>query len=357
MEEHSITELKEENSLKDFKKELRRDSGINALLLIAFWVVYYAVALSMPRIASLFVKDMESALYQNAATLIFYVLLYPVGFSLILLLFRILKKNNREAGILSCFRKPQMPAGWTFKWIILTIGATYSAAMISNLIFLLIETITGVNLTEAEMTTDTSALGIMTTLISAPLFAPFFEELFFRGTLYRNVRKYGTWSMIITGGLTFGLWHANYPQFLFAMSMGIFSCFLFEKTKSVIPSMIVHFVVNSIGTVMSILLGQLEIGGKDELAVADMMALFKEHPVVIALMMMASLGIMAFLVLWLVLLIVEITCHRESFVIEKPHPEISEGKKFLIYMTSPAMAAIMTAMLVLTVWRALGGSF
>ena len=74
-----------------------------------------------------------------------------------------------------------------------------------------------------------TALGIITILLSAPVFAPIFEELFFRGTLYRNVRNHGTWSMMIVCGLTFGIWHGNYPQFLFASAMGFFSCFLYTK--------------------------------------------------------------------------------------------------------------------------------
>lgn len=339
---------------KEFKKELRRDSNINAVLLMGFWALYFIISFSLPAITSLFVNKKDTSLYTNTATLLFYILLYPIGFSLLFVLFRTLKKKDSDMKILGCLRKPQMPASWTFRWIILTIGATYSSAIVSNLIFYVIETVSGRDLTAAEMTTDKTALGIITTLISAPVFAPVFEELFFRGTLYRNVRKYGTWSMIILGGLTFGLWHANYPQFLFATSMGIFSCFLYEKTKSIIPSMIVHFVINSFGSVMSIIYGQLGFESVDDLATADPMSLIAEHPVAILLMFAASLGIIIFLMGWLALLIIEIAYHRDSFILEKKNPEIPEGKKFITYLSAPAMALIMTAMLVLTVLRALG---
>lgn len=339
----------------DIKKQLRRDSNINAVLLIGFWLLYYLISFAISHITKLFIKDTSSSAYQNAGTLIFYILLYPIGFSLLFLLFGRLSKKHKTLKLSECFQKSQMPAGWTAKWIFLTIGATYAAAYISAIFFAILETFTGVKLTEAEMTSDNTTLGILTTIISAPVFAPIFEELFFRGTLYRNVRTYGSWSMIVICGLTFGVWHANYPQFLFATSMGIFSCFLFEKTKSIIPSMIVHFIINSIGAATIIFTGSLGIEGKDELAAADM-SLFTEHP--IAFLMLAAFGfcMIAFLVTWLILFIIEIVTHRESFVIEKKYPEISEGKKFLTYITAPLMAAIMAAMLALTVYRALGGN-
>lgn len=342
---------------QSFTKELRRDSNINAFLLMGFWAIYFTVSFVLPSAVRHFIPDTESALFSNTVTLAFYVLLYPVGFPLLFLLFRILNRNHKNMKILECFRKPQMPFWWVVKWIFLTIGATYAAAMVSSLIFSLIEKLSGFNLTEAEMSSDKSLLGIMTTLIAAPVFAPVFEEFFFRGTLYRNVRKYGNISMLIIGGLTFGLWHANYPQFLFAMSMGIFSCFLYEKTKSIIPSMTVHFLINSMGAFMTVLLGQLGLESKEELNTIDVMSMFSEHPFIILFMSAVGLGMIVFLITWLVLLIVEIACHRESFSLSPKHPEISEKKKFVTYMTAPGMLIIMTAMLVLTVLRALGFEF
>lgn len=340
----------------DIKKELRRDSNINAVLLLGFWLIYFLISFTVPPILKSFIKDTGSALFENAFTLIFYILLYPVGFSLLFLVFKKLSKKYKDLRFSEIFQKPQMPAGWTAKWIFLTIGATYASAYISSIFFMILEWLTKVELTEAEMSTDKTALGIITTVIAAPVFAPIFEELFFRGTLYRNVRKYGSWSMIIICGITFGVWHANYPQFLFASTMGIFSCFLFEKTKSIIPSMIIHFIINSIGASMMIFIGQLGIEGKDELSSADL-SLFLDHPLAFLLLMLVGMCMMGFLITWLIFMIREIAFHPESFKIEKKNPEISEGKKFITYLSAPLMAFVMIAMLGLTVFRALGGAF
>ena len=257
--------------------------------------------------------------------------------------------------ISECFRKPVTSPGWTAKWIFLTIGATYAAAMLSSLIFIIVETFSGAELSEADMSSDNSALGIITILLSAPVFAPIFEELFFRGTLYRNVRNHGTWSMMIVCGLTFGIWHGNYPQFLFASVMGFFSCFLFEKTKSIIPSMIVHFVINSIGSFMTILVGSAGLS-TTEITTADSYELMLEHPLFFLLLFFIGMGILTFLVIWLVFFILEIVYHNDSFVLEEKNPEITEGKKFWIYLSSPLMALVMLGMLAYTIFRALGGN-
>ena len=350
MELNPVNEAKTE-----LKKEIRRDSAINAVLLFAFWAIYFGIAAALPPILKKFIDPADKTLFHNVETLLFYILLYPIGFSLILVINKLLYKGKREVKIFECFRKPVTSPGWTAKWIFFTIGATYAAAVLSTLLFALIETFSGADLSEADMSSDNSALSIITILISAPVFAPIFEELFFRGTLYRNVRNHGTISMMLVCGITFGIWHGNYPQFLFASAMGFFSCFLYEKTKSVIPSMIVHFIINSVGSVMSILVGSVGLS-TTEMTTADSYDLLFEHPLFFLLLCAIGLSVIAFLLLWFIFFVIEIAYHKESFVLEKKNTEISEGKKFWIYLSSPLMAIVMLGMLGYTIFRALGGN-
>ena len=350
MELNPLNEAKTE-----LKKEIRRDSAINAVLLFVFWAIYFGIAAFLKPLTRNFVDPADKDLFRNVETLIFYVLLYPVGFSIIFIINKLLYKGKREVKIFECFRKPVTPPGWTAKWILLTIGATYATAILSALIFIIVEEFTGAELSEADMSSDNSALGIITILISTPVFAPIFEELFFRGTLYRNVRNHGTWSMMLVCGLTFGIWHGNYPQFLFASAMGFFSCFLFEKTKSIIPTMIVHFIINSIGSFMSILVGSVGLSST-EMTTAESYELLLEHPLFFLLLCAIGMCVITFIIIWFVFFIIEIAYHKESFVLEKKNPEISEGKKFWIYLSSPLMAIVMLGMLGYTIFRALGGN-
>jgi hypothetical protein len=182
-----------------------------------------------------------------------------------------------------------------------------------------------------------------------------FEELFFRCTLFGNVRSHGTSSMIIICGITFGVWHANYPQFLMAAVMGICSCFLLEKTGSVIPSMIVHFIFNSIGATASILLSGTDITAGDTASSEEIAAELLENPLVFIGIMLLCMFIITILIVWLIFMIIEIAENRESFVLEKKNTEVSEKKKFMLYVTQPFMLIVMVFMLGLTVYRACGG--
>ncbi|WP_044975395.1 type II CAAX endopeptidase family protein [Ruminococcus sp. HUN007] len=336
---------------KDVKTELRHDSAVNAVLLLVFWAIYFGAAFSLP----VLLKKLTGTVDTNLEALLFYIVLYPIGFSLIFIINKILYKGKREVKIFECFRKPVTSPGWTAKWIFLTIGATYSAALLSSLIFMIIEFVTHSKLSEADMSSDNSLLGNLVVMIAAPVFAPIFEELFFRGTLYRNVRSHSTTGMMVICGITFGLWHGNYPQFLFASVMGFFSCFLFEKTKSIIPSMIVHFIINTIGSCLTLLISSVGLTQAD-ITTADSYDLMFEHPFVFLILFAMGMCVIAALVTWLIFFIIEIAYYKDSFIIEQKNPEISEKKKVWIYLSSPLMALVMLGMLGYTVFRALGGN-
>lgn len=344
------------NDKTEIKKNLKRDAAINAAMLMMFWLFYYLISYISPELSELIVKDTGSSAYENLNIFIFYVLLYPVGFSLIFLMYRKITKNTEKPKITSYLKKPATSPGWTAKWIFLTIGASYAASYSSAILFLLLEALLGIRLSAATMQTDPSLFGIITTLIATTVFAPVFEELFFRCTLFGNVRSYGTSSMIIACGFTFGIWHANYPQFLMAAVMGICSCFLLEKTGSVFPSMIVHFIFNSIGATMSVLLSSTGILQGDPMTQSEeMTAQLMENPLICIAILLMCLMVIVILVVWLVFMIIEITDHRESFCLEKKNTELSEKKKFALYMTQPFMLIVMLFMLGLTIYRALGG--
>ena len=85
-------------------------------------------------------------------------------------------------------------------------------------------------------------------------------------------------------------------------------------------------------------------------------SLFFEHPFIMLAIMLAGLTIMAVLLLWFILMIIEITCHSDSFRISgRETTEISGISAFFTYMTAPLMIIAMLGMLGLTVFRALGG--
>ncbi|WP_259066741.1 CPBP family intramembrane glutamic endopeptidase [Mucilaginibacter sp. X4EP1] len=84
-------------------------------------------------------------------------------------------------------------------------------------------------------------ISIITMVIAAPIL----EEILFRGIVLRGLLKnYSPHKAIIISGVFFGLMHLNPWQALPAIFGGIFIGWIYYKTQSVIPGMIVHATVN-----------------------------------------------------------------------------------------------------------------
>ncbi len=182
--------------------------------------------------------------------LIIYIFMYLIIIPLIALIFQKVKGNKVGIKLSSLYTKPKKSAFWCFKWIIITMGFAYIASIISNIFFMIIEYMTETTLNEASFNFGDSVIGTVVLIIAPVIFAPIFEELLFRGVVLKNSEPMGQWFAIIISGIIFGLWHENYPQFLFAAVLGCFSAFMVIKTRSIIPSMIAHFSINTISTVV-----------------------------------------------------------------------------------------------------------
>ncbi|MGN0632926.1 MAG: lysostaphin resistance A-like protein [Oscillospiraceae bacterium] len=78
------------------------------------------------------------------------------------------------------------------------------------------------------------------------VFPAVFEELIYRGVLYRYLRRHGEVFAAIVSSLFFGLVHMNFVQLVFAASMGFVLCRLYEATGKLRYGMLIHFLNNSI---------------------------------------------------------------------------------------------------------------
>lgn len=84
------------------------------------------------------------------------------------------------------------------------------------------------------------------------LFAPIFEELFFRKLLIDRTIKYGAKLSILLSALLFALFHGNLNQFFYAFLIGGFFAYVYIKTGKITYSIILHAFVNFFGSVLSV---------------------------------------------------------------------------------------------------------
>lgn len=95
-------------------------------------------------------------------------------------------------------------------------------------------------------------LGFITACIAAPLL----EELMFRGVLLRSfLKNYSVKKALVWSALFFAIIHLNPWQAVPAFGLGLLMAWLFYRTGSILPSIIVHFLNNTIAFVMASYLG------------------------------------------------------------------------------------------------------
>lgn len=82
------------------------------------------------------------------------------------------------------------------------------------------------------------------------LLGPILEELVFRGVLLEGLRKYGNFFGIVMSAVMFGLMHQNIAQCLPAVAIGLVWGFVAVKSGSLIPSMFLHILNNTMSAVL-----------------------------------------------------------------------------------------------------------
>ena len=85
-----------------------------------------------------------------------------------------------------------------------------------------------------------------------------FEEFSFRGIIYNGLKSKNVLYAIIVSGISFGLFHMNINQFLYATILGIVLALLAEATDSILAPMLMHFIFNSNSVVLTYLLEWLQ---------------------------------------------------------------------------------------------------
>ena len=80
---------------------------------------------------------------------------------------------------------------------------------------------------------------------------PIMEEVFHRGIVTRLLlRKYHPWKAIAVSGLIFAIVHLNPAQFVPAFTSGMFYAWLYYRTRSLWPGIVLHVLNNGFAAFM-----------------------------------------------------------------------------------------------------------
>lgn len=339
---------------KSINKNIRRISNGTALPLLIYFVIYGLFEAG--------VQAVIPALMQNGVTpdsglimLIAYIVLYVIIIPISLLMFYKLYGKRNGLTLRSCIKKPEKSAGWIVKWLFIALGISYASNMFSNIIFTIIEQISGCSFTAKSFETGGSVLGVISLAVALPIFAPVFEELLFRGTLCRNNEPLGQWFAVIVSSVMFGLWHLNYTQLLPAAVIGVFAGILMIKTRSIIPSMLLHFVMNFIGLIQILCLNDTDITSFEAASDPEyFLSSLGSHALSYLIIMFIGLLIIALIITGITLLVIELSNHKEEFKLKKCGYQIKPLKKLAVYFSAPLTIIVFVFMIAVTVLNAMG---
>lgn len=337
---------------KTINRQIRKISTSAALPILA-----YLIAANVFKFLLLFLSGIapEHSVFKDRGflNLINYILMYPICIPLIALTYQKVKGNKVGIKLSSLYRKPQKSAFWCFKWIIITMGFAYITSFISNIFFMIIEYISGTTFNKASFDMGDSVFGIIAIVIAPVIFAPLFEELLFRGVVFKNSEPMGQWFAIIMSGVIFGLWHENYPQIPFAIIFGCFSAFMVAKTRSVIPSIIAHFSINSLSTILQFIMKSSNIDIDKIINSSEDNLLANVDIFTTLVLFLFEALILGLVIAAITFFIIELANNKGKANLIKSKFNISTSGKLAVFMSSPVTLITFTLMILATIINAI----
>lgn len=186
---------------------------------------------------------------------------------------------------------------------------------------------------QSELSNMTDPASIALIVFHTVIFAPVFEEFWFRGLILHSLKPYGNGFAIFVSALLFGLTHANLGQFLYTTVVGVVLGYVAVQTGSIITTTVMHAMFNSIGCITSILLSNPEVQDY-MLALGLGNAAEMTAPVVVFLVWMMIVLLFAFA--GFIMAIVKLV-HIKRYRVPKMQTELSTKKRWGIFLSRPTV--------------------
>lgn len=329
------------------RKEIRRAANGHGIMIILFYGIVLGCSVLAEQLLPAGFTENQTG--KDIVLLCTYLFQYLVAVPVTILVFCKMQGKAYRLNLRVCIRKPSVDRRTMIKWWFIGLGIIYTAAYVSNFASKLFEWLTDITLVQPDFTASHTVLGWVTNLLAMIVLAPIFEEAMFRGTIYRSLWKYGSFP-VLACGILFGLWHINYGQLLYAAVMGIVACMMLKKTGSLLSTIAMHMIMNTLGAIQSLFIGDLDM---EKLTAGDISQL-TEHLFSFAMVMGVSMLIMLLTGTGIILLIVEWCSNRESLLFPKPELPVKTGEVAKVYLTAPCMLLCLISVAVMTVLRAVG---
>ncbi|MDR0975141.1 MAG: CPBP family intramembrane metalloprotease [Ruminococcus sp.] len=316
---------------RDEKKEIRKSYSFSGTTLLIFLVVYFFLAKPIVNAAaSLFITEAD---YNTFVTIGSIVLIIIAEISAILLGSKFCGINLRSLFNIGGF------SGKTIaKSYFAAQGLGYIASFFISLIIVFFTLFA--NLSPGTFTPNIvermneSGLVPAFTAFYAIIFAPFLEELLFRGIILGSLSRYNRTFAIIISAIAFGFTHGNIQQACYSMIAGIVFAAVDLRYNSIIPSIISHSFINIFGMISSFFMKATGYSETAEKMLSmtnpfEMIKLITPQMIVVMLILFAV--ITAFIITAIVIVIKNKNRFREFFI---PVTEWNKSRALPILLTS-----------------------
>ena len=149
----------------------------------------------------------------------------------------------------SLYKKPKR-LGKAISWFVPMYGAGQAANIaVMAISFFIVQNRSAVEDTLTPIVSSGTGRGawyLAFLFIQMAVLAPVFEEYWFRGVIQSSLAPYGNGFAILVSSLCFGIAHGNIHQFCYTVNLGICQGYLRYATGSLVPTMIMHAIFNSI---------------------------------------------------------------------------------------------------------------
>lgn len=213
--------------------------------------------------------------------------------------------------------------------------ALYSLAIITNLLTMLLSRLfvnTDLNdsfNTMNDFTAPNMTCGIIL-FVEMAVLAPLFEEFWFRGLIMESLRPFGNGVAIFISALLFGLTHANFAQFFYAFVFGIFLGYIAIQTRSIVTTIVMHAMFNTVSASLLLLLTEKSVG--DYLLAAESGGEFVYTPAVVIYISIMALMLVT-MVVGFFMAIYKFT-RIKHYTVPKVQTELSAAKRWGIFLSS-----------------------
>ncbi len=152
----------------------------------------------------------------------------------------------------SPFPVKRMPLGEVFALAFAGMAFAVLANLATSWLMVLLESF-GVPIPTFPDTVEPTATSLWLNVISTAVLPALAEEIVFRAYVQGALRCCGTTASVVLSALLFALFHGNILQVPFAFLMGLILGWLFARTGSILPSVLLHFFNNLMAVVMDYL--------------------------------------------------------------------------------------------------------